>query len=96
MVLTGDLSWCESVPIIALPSTVTLKDGRVLSKIVHMLKQGAGVVTSRNHVHYIVTEYGVAALYGRNIRERATALIGISHPQFREELTRQAKELIYL
>ena len=84
------------VPIIALPSTVTLKDGRVLSKIVHMLKQGAGVVTSRNHVHYIVTEYGVAALYGRTIRERAKALIGISHPQFREELTRQAKELIYL
>jgi len=84
------------VPIIALPSTVTLKDGRVLSKIVHMLKQGAGVVTSRNHVHYIVTEYGVAALYGRTIRERAKALIGISHPQFREELTRQAKELVYL
>ncbi len=84
------------VPIIALPSTVTLKDGTVISKIVPMLKQGAGVVTRRNHVHYVVTEYGVAELYGKTIRQRAKALIGISHPQFREELTRQAKELVYL
>jgi 4-hydroxybutyrate CoA-transferase len=84
------------VPIIALPSTVTLKDGKVMSKIVHMLKQGAGVVTSRNHVRYIITEYGVAALYGKTIRERAKALIGIAHPEFRDELTRQAKELMYL
>lgn len=84
------------VPIIALPSTVTLKDGKVMSKIVHMLKQGAGVVTSRNHVRYIITEYGVAELYGKTIRERAKALIGIAHPEFRDELIRQAKELIYL
>ena len=84
------------VPIIALPSTVTLRDGKVLSKIVNMLKQGAGVVTSRNHVRYIITEFGMAALYGKTIRERAKALIGIAHPEFRDELTRQAKELMYI
>jgi acetyl-CoA hydrolase len=84
------------VPIIALPSTVKMKDGTVVSKVVDMLKHGAGVVTSRNHVRYIVTEHGVAELYGKTIRERAKALIGIAHPDFREELTRQAKELHYM
>jgi 4-hydroxybutyrate CoA-transferase len=86
----------NGVPIIALPSTVTMKDGRVLSKIASMLKQGAGVVTTRNHVRFIVTEFGVAELYGKTIRERAQALIKIAHPDFREELTFQAKELHYL
>ena len=61
------------VPIIALPSTTTLKDGTLVSRIVSMLKQGAGVVTGRNHVHYVVTEYGVADLYGKTIRQRAHA-----------------------
>jgi acetyl-CoA hydrolase len=84
------------VPIIALPSTATMKDGSLLSKIVHFLKPGAGVVTTRNHVRYVVTEYGVAELYGKTIRQRAQALINVAHPQFREELTRQAKELNYL
>ncbi|MEE8357408.1 MAG: acetyl-CoA hydrolase/transferase C-terminal domain-containing protein [Anaerolineales bacterium] len=79
------------VPIIALPSTA--KD---FSRIVTTLKQGAGVVTTRNHVHYVVTEYGVAALYGKTIRERAQALINVSHPQFRDELTREASELHYI
>lgn len=79
------------VPIIALPSTA-----RQFSRIVPMLKQGAGVVTGRNHVHYVVTEYGIADLYGKSIRKRAQALINIAHPDFREELTRQAKELHYL
>ena len=79
------------VPIIALPSTA--KD---YSRIVTTLKPGAGVVTSRNHVHYIVTEYGVADLYGKTIRQRAKALIGIAHPEFREELTHQAQELHYI
>jgi 4-hydroxybutyrate CoA-transferase len=79
------------VPIIALPSTA-----REFSRIVPMLKQGAGVVTGRNHVHYIVTEYGVASLYGKSIRQRAQELIHIAHPNFREELTRTAKELHYL
>ncbi|HID88917.1 MAG TPA: hypothetical protein EYP52_04305 [Anaerolineae bacterium] len=81
------------VPIIALPSTA--KNGEI-SRIVPMLKPGAGVVTTRYHVHYVVTEYGVAELYGRTIRERAKALIRIAHPKFRDELTRAAKELNYI
>ena len=84
------------VPIIALPSTNTTRDGSVLSKIVPMLKHGAGVVTSRNHVRYIVTEYGVADLYGKTIRQRATQLINISHPDFRDELKNQAQTLHYI
>jgi 4-hydroxybutyrate CoA-transferase len=79
------------VPIIALPSMA--KD---FSRIVTALKPGAGVVTSRNHVHYVITEYGIADLYGKTIKQRAQALINIAHPQFREELTNQAKELHYL
>jgi acetyl-CoA hydrolase len=79
------------VPIIALPSKTN-----DFSRIVAMLKPGAGVVTSRNHVHYIVTEYGIADLYGKTIRQRAQALINIAHPDFREDLTRQARELHYL
>ena len=79
------------VPIIALPSTA--KD---FSRIVVALKPGAGVVTSRNHVRYIVTEYGIADLYGKTIRQRAQSLINIANPVFREELTRQAKELHYI
>ncbi|MGE5223135.1 MAG: acetyl-CoA hydrolase/transferase family protein, partial [Omnitrophica WOR_2 bacterium] len=74
------------VPIIALPSTTTLRDGSLISRIVPMLKQGAGVVTSRNHVRYIVTEYGVADLYGKSIRQRAQLLTQIAHPAFREDL----------
>jgi acetyl-CoA hydrolase len=81
------------VPVIALPATA--KDG-ALSRIVPMLKQGAGVVTTRYHVHYIVTEYGVASLYGKTIRQRAQELITIAAPQFRDELTRAAKELNYI
>ncbi len=84
------------IPVIALPSTNTMRDGTVLSKIASMLKHGAGVVTSRNHVRYIVTEYGVADLYGKTIRERATELISISHPDFRKELKSQAQELNYI
>jgi 4-hydroxybutyrate CoA-transferase len=84
------------VPIIALPSTSRLRDGTVVSKIVPMLKLGAGVVTSRNHVHYVVTEFGAAALYGKTVRQRTQALINIAHPQFREEITAKAKELRYL
>jgi len=79
------------VPIIALPSKA--KD---FSRIVPTLKTGAGVVTTRNHVHYIVTEFGVANLYGKTIHERAQALINIAHPDFKEELTEQARELHYI
>ena len=75
-------------PIIALSSTA--QDGK-LSRIVNFLKEGAGVVTTRADVHYVVTEFGVAHLFGRNLRERAEALIQIAHPSFREELTFAAK-----
>lgn len=84
------------VPVIALPSTAVMRDGTAISKITAMLKPGAGVVTSRNHVRFIVTEHGIADLYGKTIRQRAHALIAIAHPQFREDLTRQARELHYL
>jgi 4-hydroxybutyrate CoA-transferase len=70
-------------PIIAIPATA--KNGN-LSRIVPMLDPGAGVVTSRGSVHYVVTEYGVAYLHGRTIRQRAEALIEIAHPKFRDEL----------
>lgn len=83
-------------PIIALPATATLRDGSTVSRLVSMLKQGAGVITTRNHVHYVVTEYGVAELYARSIRQRARALILIAAPEFREDLERQAYELRYL
>ncbi|MFC2064047.1 acetyl-CoA hydrolase/transferase family protein [Chloroflexota bacterium] len=84
------------VPIIALPSVTVLKNGTTISRITSMLKHGAGVVTSRNHVRYIVTEYGVADLYGRTIRQRANALINIAHPDFRKDLKKEAKELHYI
>ena len=75
--------------IIALNSVTS----RGQSKIVGQLKPGASVTTSRAHVHYVVTEYGAVNLYGRNLRQRATALIGIAHPDHREELERQAFEI---
>jgi acetyl-CoA hydrolase len=54
------------------------------------------VVTTRNHIRYVVTEHGVAELYGKTIRQRVNALIGIADPQFRDELSKQAKELCYI
>jgi 4-hydroxybutyrate CoA-transferase len=84
------------VPIIALPSEAILRDGTRISRIGAMLKQGSGVVTSRNHVRYIVTEFGVADLYGKSIRQRAMSLISISHPDFRSTLEKEAKELNYI
>jgi acyl-CoA hydrolase/RimJ/RimL family protein N-acetyltransferase len=75
-------------PIIVLPSTT--EDGET-SRIVSHLSEGAGVVTTRGDVRYVVTEYGVTDLYGRNIRERALALINIAHPEFRDDLLSQAK-----
>src|SRR5688572_18016065 len=84
------------VPIIALPSTTTLRDGTPVTRIAGMLKLGAGVVTSRNHVRYVVTENGVADLYGKTIRQRARQLINIAHPDFRADLEKQARELHYL
>jgi 4-hydroxybutyrate CoA-transferase len=76
-------------PIIAISSTTA----KGISKIVPMLKQGAGVVTTRANVHYVVTEYGVANLYGKNIAQRAKMLIDIAHPDHRTELEKQAFEI---
>ena len=75
-------------PIIALPS----RTNRGLPRIVPMLKPGAGVITTRSHVHYIVTEYGVAYLFGKNLRQRAKALIDIAHPDDREGLEKACFE----
>lgn len=81
-------------PIIALPSTA---ENETISRIVPHLKQGAGVVTSRGDVHYVVTEYGAAYLHGKTMRERAMALIQIAHPKFRPWLMSEAKvrHLVY-
>lgn len=72
-------------PIIALSSAT--KKGE--SKIVPFLKQGAGVVSTRAHVHYVITEYGVAYLYGKNLHQRALALMKIAHPDHRDELEKE-------
>lgn len=77
------------LPIIALPSTAK---GDAISRIVPTLRLGAGTVTSRGDVHYVVTEYGVAYLHGKNIRQRTEALIAIAHPKFRDELTEFARK----
>jgi 4-hydroxybutyrate CoA-transferase len=75
-------------PIIALPSTAK---GGEMSRIVPFLKKGAGVVTTRADVKYVVTEYGVAFLHGKNLQERTKALIDIAHPDFRDDLIQEAK-----
>ena len=77
-------------PIIALPSTAK---GGTVSRICPVLEEGAGVVTSRGDIHYVVTEYGVADLWGKNIRQRAGALIDIAHPDFRGELAAEARKM---
>jgi acyl-CoA hydrolase/GNAT superfamily N-acetyltransferase len=83
----------EGKPIIALPSTA--KDGEV-SRIVSTLDTGAGVVTSRGDVRFVVTEYGVADLQGKSVRDRALGLISIAHPSFRAELLAAAKQRRYV
>jgi acyl-CoA hydrolase len=79
----------EGRAIIALPSTAA--DGK-FSRITNSLKEGAGVTTTRSHVRTVVTEYGVAELFGQSFRERAKRLIAIAHPDFRDELTAYAKQ----
>lgn len=79
--------------IIALPSTAK---GGTVSRIVAHLSPGAGVVTTRGDVHYVVTEYGVAYLHGKSVQERALALIAVAHPDFRAQLLRQAVLAKYL
>ena len=81
------------VPIVAFLSTAK---GGEISRIVPMLNEGSGVVTTRNDVHYVVTEFGVASLYGKSVRQRAQELINVAHPKFRDELKYAAHELGYL
>lgn len=81
------------IPIVALQSTAK---GGTVSRIAPMLYEGSGVVTTRNDVHYVVTEYGVASLHGRSVRQRARSLIGIAHPKFREQLAHAATALGYV
>lgn len=80
-------------PIIALPSSAK---NNTFSRIVPFLQQGAGVVTSRGDVHYVVTEYGVAQLFGKCVRERVKELVNIAHPNFREELMKYAVDNKYV
>ncbi|MBF0454095.1 MAG: GNAT family N-acetyltransferase [Magnetococcales bacterium] len=80
-------------PIIALPATAK---GGTVSRIVPSISQGSGVVTSRGDVHYVVTEFGIATLRGKSIRERALELIQVAHPDFREELLRQVRTLYWV
>src|SRR6187401_614800 len=75
-------------PIIALPSTTS----KGLSRIVAFLKEGAGVVTTRGHVHWVVTEYGSVDLFGKSLKQRGKALISIAHPDHRESLERSFYE----
>jgi acyl-CoA hydrolase len=75
-------------PIIALPS-ITSKG---ISRIVPFLKEGAGVVTTRGHVHWVVTEYGKVNLFGKSLKQRATALISLAHPMHREALERAFRD----
>ena len=77
------------VPIIALPSTAK---GGEISRIVAVLKEGTPVTTTRNDVHYVVTEYGIADLFGKSLNQRADALINIAHPKFREQLRKDFQE----
>ncbi|MCW8796497.1 MAG: 4-hydroxybutyrate CoA-transferase [Chlorobium sp.] len=79
----------DGKPIVALPSVTR----RGESRIVPMLKPGAGVVTTRAHVQYVVTEYGIVNLHGKNMRQRAEALASIAHPDFREDICRAAYDL---
>jgi acyl-CoA hydrolase len=83
----------EGRAIIALPSTAARG---TVSRIVPFLDEGSGVVTTRAHVRTVVTEWGIAELYGRSIAERARDLIGIAHPNFRDDLAAQARQTHYL
>ena len=76
----------KGVSIIAMPSVTVKKDGTVISKIRPYIDHGAAVTTNRYDVDYIVTEYGIARMKGKNLKERARALIDIAHPDVREEL----------
>jgi acyl-CoA hydrolase len=77
-------------PVLALRSTAS---GGKVSRIVPELSPGGGVVTTRGHVHWVITEYGVVNLHGMTLRERGAALISIAHPDFRPELARSLRAI---
>jgi len=79
-----------------MPSTATLSDGKVVSRVAPYLQPGSGVVITRGDVHYVVTEWGIAYLYGKSVRERVLQMINIAHPDFREELLEHAKKWNYV
>jgi acyl-CoA hydrolase len=81
----------NGMPIIAMPSTTS----KGLSRIVPFLKEGAGVVTTRGHVHWVVTEYGITDLFGKNLKQRAKALIELAHPDHRDELDKAVWERFF-
>jgi acyl-CoA hydrolase/N-acetylglutamate synthase-like GNAT family acetyltransferase len=91
--VTGASKSKNGKPIIAIPSTA--KNGEV-SRIVPTLSQGAGVVTSRGNVHFVVTEFGIASLQGKSVRERALELIRVAHPKFRDELLAQIRKQFWV
>jgi acyl-CoA hydrolase len=80
----------DGKPIIALPATAA---GGTVSRIVPELKPGAGVVTTRGHVHWVVTEFGAVNLHGKTLRERGNLLVSIAHPAFREGLLARLRDL---
>ena len=86
----------DGKPIMVVPSTATLKDGTVISRIVPHLETGSGVVVTRGDVHYVVSEWGIAYLYGKSVRERVLEMINIAHPDFREDLLENAKNWNYV
>jgi acyl-CoA hydrolase/GNAT superfamily N-acetyltransferase len=86
----------DGKPIMVLPSTATLEDGTTVSRIAPYLQPGSGVVITRGDVHYIVSEWGIAYLYGKSVRERVLEMINIAHPDFREVLLEQAKKWKYV
>jgi acyl-CoA hydrolase len=75
--------------IIALPSRTSSGSSRIVATI----HSGAGVTTTRNHVQYVITEYGIAELHGKTLEQRAKQLIGVAHPEDRDALTQEAKKL---
>lgn len=79
----------KGVSIIAMPSVTVKKDGTVISKITPYIDEGAAVTTNRYDVDYIITEYGIARMKGKTLKDRARALIAIAHPDKREELIKE-------
>ena len=92
----GSARAIDGKPIMVLPSTATLKDGKKVSRIVPFLQPGSGVVVTRGDVHFVATEWGIAYLYGKSVRERVLEMINIAHPDFREDLLKHAKKWNYV